>query len=507
MVVDVMVPMTETPMECNITAMSVAMFAVPAKGHFLPLCDLAAELRRRGHAVVFYVFDVFEEDFRHFIDMTGSVCRTLPTPFKDKSEAALPPKDPKMAKEFLKATQQSYEHLLSEWRQATARPSVAVGDMFSHMFFEAAHELGIPMVMNCPGPRSLVNELCCLADPQTAISFAGFTLLWSAWTTMGFMTYFVTPLKEFRDGMKLAASSGHVLINSFDGLEPHGIMPTNWTLTGPLVSSELERLSCMARDHAELNAWMDSAAERGCPVIYVSTGTITKLTEWETQTLFAGLEQSPCKVVWSLQEESHGFLPRDYDKGRFWISAWLPQSALLAHRATKLCMSHCGWGGSMEAINAGVPIFAIPYGADQPTNAKLLVEAGAALMLPTKPSTSAMLHVYKPGAFTAETISAGIERMLGEPKFQKAMSRLKELSAFAGGRRRACDQIEMFERYNRLSQEGPASWKNNVVLRNQQGHWSNYIIRPALCLVAVIGMLYFLWGSIHSTRIQGHFCQ
>jgi UDP:flavonoid glycosyltransferase YjiC (YdhE family) len=44
-------------------------------------------------------------------------------------------------------------------------------------------------------------------------------------------------------------------------------------------------------------------------------------------------------------------------------------------------VSHCGWGGVIEAIDAGKPILAVPEFADQPMNAIKLVEKKVALAL------------------------------------------------------------------------------------------------------------------------------
>jgi UDP:flavonoid glycosyltransferase YjiC (YdhE family) len=46
-------------------------------------------------------------------------------------------------------------------------------------------------------------------------------------------------------------------------------------------------------------------------------------------------------------------------------------------------VTHCGWNSTTEAIAAGVPIVAYPAWSDQPTNAKLLVDAyGVGVRLP-----------------------------------------------------------------------------------------------------------------------------
>ncbi|VDD92425.1 unnamed protein product [Enterobius vermicularis] len=51
--------------------------------------------------------------------------------------------------------------------------------------------------------------------------------------------------------------------------------------------------------------------------------------------------------------------------------SWLPQNDLIHHKKARALISHGGYNSLQEAINAGIPIIAIPLFGDQPTNAKL----------------------------------------------------------------------------------------------------------------------------------------
>jgi gallate 1-beta-glucosyltransferase len=56
---------------------------------------------------------------------------------------------------------------------------------------------------------------------------------------------------------------------------------------------------------------------------------------------------------------------------------------VLSHRAVGCFVTHCGWNSTTEALAAGVPVVAYPAWSDQPTNAKLLVDAyGVGVRLP-----------------------------------------------------------------------------------------------------------------------------
>jgi glucuronosyltransferase len=63
------------------------------------------------------------------------------------------------------------------------------------------------------------------------------------------------------------------------------------------------------------------------------------------------------------------------------ISKWLPQDDVLAHPSIKLFISHCGYGGVIEAKHNGVPIVGVPLGGDQSSNADKIVEEGWAIRI------------------------------------------------------------------------------------------------------------------------------
>ena len=67
----------------------------------------------------------------------------------------------------------------------------------------------------------------------------------------------------------------------------------------------------------------------------------------------------------------------------------MPQSRLLPHSAA--FVSHGGSGALLGGLNAGVPMLAIPQGADQFLNAETIVEHGLGLrLLPDELSPAAV---------------------------------------------------------------------------------------------------------------------
>ncbi|CAG9797604.1 unnamed protein product [Chironomus riparius] len=87
------------------------------------------------------------------------------------------------------------------------------------------------------------------------------------------------------------------------------------------------------------------------------------------------------------------------------ISKWLPQDDILAHPNIKAFISHCGYGGVIEAKSNGVPIIGIPLGADQKGNADKIVEEGWAVRLD-------MTDI------TEESLTNALKEILSNPKYR-----------------------------------------------------------------------------------------
>ncbi|KZT56665.1 glycosyltransferase family 1 protein [Calocera cornea HHB12733] len=73
------------------------------------------------------------------------------------------------------------------------------------------------------------------------------------------------------------------------------------------------------------------------------------------------------------------FLPaelvqRIQNSGRGIIVPYAPQQAILAHPALGFMVTHCGAGGTFEALSQGVPVIAWPFLLDQPIHALWMSE-------------------------------------------------------------------------------------------------------------------------------------
>jgi zeaxanthin glucosyltransferase len=113
--------------------------------------------------------------------------------------------------------------------------------------------------------------------------------------------------------------------------------------------------------------------------------------------------------------------------GASWVTDFAPQRAVLA-RADAL-ITHAGLNTVLDALEAGVPILALPIAFDQPGVAARVVQAGVGLKL-------------HPCLASPRRIVQALRRLLREPRFAQRARRLGEEARAAGGAPRAALLIE-----------------------------------------------------------------
>ncbi|MFD7334480.1 macrolide family glycosyltransferase [Streptomyces violascens] len=109
------------------------------------------------------------------------------------------------------------------------------------------------------------------------------------------------------------------------------------------------------------------------------------------------------------------------------VHSWVPQRAILEQ--ADAFVTHAGMGGCSEGLMSGVPMIAVPQGAEQPMNADRLVELGVARRIDT------------PNA-TAEALRAALDDLVTDPEVARRSAQLRADARSEGGTRRAADLIE-----------------------------------------------------------------
>ncbi|KAF5751386.1 putative Glycosyltransferase [Tripterygium wilfordii] len=198
-----------------------------------------------------------------------------------------------------------------------------------------------------------------------------------------------------------------IIVNTFTELEPTMLNSFSASGTGtpsvypvgPIVqtkgipNSDLDRVQC-----EKMMKWLDGQPDSS--VVFLCFGSIGGFGAPQVKELALGLENSGLRFLWSLRlprplneepgsgpytkpEEMlpDGFLDRIEGKGLI-LSGWVPQMAVLSHKAVGGFVSHCGWNSISESLWCGVPIATWPLYAEQKLNAFIMVkELGLAVEL------------------------------------------------------------------------------------------------------------------------------
>ncbi|MDT0615092.1 macrolide family glycosyltransferase [Streptomyces lancefieldiae] len=109
------------------------------------------------------------------------------------------------------------------------------------------------------------------------------------------------------------------------------------------------------------------------------------------------------------------------------VYSWVPQRAILEQ--ADAFVTHAGMGGCGEGLLAGVPMIAVPQGAEQFMNADRLVELGVARRVDTEDAT-------------AETLRVALNDLVTDPQRRDRSRRLQAGARAEGGTPRAADLIE-----------------------------------------------------------------
>ncbi|MFG2829867.1 macrolide family glycosyltransferase [Streptomyces sp. NPDC048434] len=109
------------------------------------------------------------------------------------------------------------------------------------------------------------------------------------------------------------------------------------------------------------------------------------------------------------------------------VRSCVPQLAVLEQ--ADAFVTHAGMGGSSEGLYVGVPMIAVPQGAEQFHNADRLVELGVARRLDTADATAVALR-------------SALTELTTDPQVAARSAELRAESRAEGGARRAADLIE-----------------------------------------------------------------
>jgi MGT family glycosyltransferase len=159
------------------------------------------------------------------------------------------------------------------------------------------------------------------------------------------------------------------------------------------------------------------------PRVLISLGTVNARSgERFYQVAIDALRDQAVQVILVAPEELVRAAPEN-----FIVQKFIPQLAVLPHVNAVVC--HAGHNTVCEALSLGLPLVVAPIKDDQPVVAQQVVDAGAGIRV-------------KYGRVTAPQLRDAVRRVLEEPAFHEAATRIRASFEAAGGARAAADRLE-----------------------------------------------------------------
>nr|UMK68138.1 UGT26 [Aesculus chinensis] len=381
----------------------VILFPFMSKGHTIPLLHLAQLLLRRPRVAVTVFTTPANRPFTsNFLRNTAASIIDLPFP-ENVPEIApgieSTDKLPSMSLfvPFARATklmQPDFERAV----EAMPRVSFLVSDGFLWWTLESATKFGFPRFVfygmnnysGCVCRAVVENRLLYgRKSDDELVTVTGFP--WIKVTRNDFEPTFTDPEPKgpmfdlVIDQVIATSNSYGLIVNSFYELESLFVehknreaKPKVWCV-GPLCLADPLRVQDQLPPHQKPTwiQWLDQKLEQGRSVLYVAFGTQAEISEEQVKEISSGLEESKVNFLWVIRKKESelgdGFEKRVKERGLI-VREWVDQREMLLHQSIHGFLSHCGWNSVMESICAGVPILAWPMMAEQPLNARMVVE-------------------------------------------------------------------------------------------------------------------------------------
>lgn len=132
------------------------------------------------------------------------------------------------------------------------------------------------------------------------------------------------------------------ILNAAPGFDFPSPLPPNVIQTGPLTVSTMQAFPKPLQD------WLDSKPVRS--VLLINLGTVNVIDERMARVIVEGLGASGINVLWVLRSVYQEILAGLNVPGTFRLEEWIPQRAVLAHRAVAAMVTHCGNNGVQVSL-------------------------------------------------------------------------------------------------------------------------------------------------------------
>ncbi|KAL4588695.1 hypothetical protein LXL04_001590 [Taraxacum kok-saghyz] len=386
----------------------VVFFPLMAYGHMIPMADMAVLFASRGLKTTIITTPTIAPRFSKSIQKTINHRHQIALhiiQFKN-IEAGLPagsenPDQPhydESLSNFLQALsilQDPVEQFIRE-----SRPNSIIADMFYPWSTDLAAKFNIPrIVFSGSGffPLCIANSIGHSRHPKNisseSESFIVPHLPHEIKLTRKQLPNFEVEafkglLKVLTEAMEAEAKSYGVIFNSFYELEREyvhhyrEVMKRKCWHIGPVslcnTEDKSERMKKSVIEEYECRKWLETKTPDS--VVYVSFGTVVKVTRNQVYEIAMGLEACNESFIWVIKNEHEQWMPEGFEKrttasGKgLIIKGWAPQVLILDHESVGGFVTHSGWNSVLEGVTGGVAMVVWPVMAEQFYNAKLVTD-------------------------------------------------------------------------------------------------------------------------------------
>ncbi|HVY93679.1 MAG TPA: glycosyltransferase [Bryobacteraceae bacterium] len=406
-------------------------------GDLHPYIAVGIGLRDRGHRVTIATSEIY----RAKVEGEGlGFHRVRPDlgEFRDDPEFMEKVFHPRKGTEYVfrKMMMPWIEHSYQDLKEIAGDADLLVGHPIAFATPIVAEELGKPWISVALQPSILLSAF----DPPSISGaafldwFRGFgPAFWKQFGKMArrVMRSWAEPAHRLRRRAGLREVPDPLLDDMFSPLgtqawfsevlaQPQPDWPPNTSITGFPFYDKLtpgEGLS------AELREFLDAGP---APVVFtLGSSAVSIAGEFYSESLRAA-ERLGCRAVLLVGDDPRNRPDRPLPEN-VCIAQYAPYSELFPRAAAVVHQG--GAGTTAQTLRAGVPMCVVPWGHDQPDNARRCVNLGVARVLPR-------------GAYRADRAAAELKLLLTDASYRDAAARAAAVIAKEDGVARACDGLE-----------------------------------------------------------------
>ena len=387
--------------------MKIVWFCIPAYGHTNPTIEFARELVRRGHDIRYYAF----EAFRQRIESTGATfipCDSYLPPLTEADVKRLKKvSTTEMSLQSFRTTT-NMDGMLSEEIQRF-RPDLVVSD--SACFW---------------GKLTAMKHRLPLLCSTTTFAFNRYSSKYMR-QSPGELADMLLGLPRMNREAKKLAELGYPVKSALEIVQ-------NDNDTDTVVYTSPRFQPCSETFDAAHYRFVgpcvrDVAPEPkdGCPLVYISLGTVINDRPDFYRACVAALKDAPVEALIAC---GHDFDPVRLAPlpGNIRIEPSVDQMAVLAR--TRLFITHCGMNSASEGLYMGVPELLYPQTGEQRAVAGRVEEMGAGRMLP------------EADARDPRRLRKLVMQALGDDALLKAATAMRDDLRACGGAKAAADFAE-----------------------------------------------------------------